>query len=235
MHSYIFLTGRLNGFVVRRVALASLAIATAALLAACDAGRDTSADLRAGSDALHAVGAGASDAPDPEQPSPSVAPPGESVVRVTVAGEGLRLVDSRTGSARPLDFGSPRAQVVQALTALEGETATGSVSPDCGEGLQESLEWRTGLITWFQSDEFVGWSLNERHSSQPAPLHRVTTMGGVGLGSTRAEMEEVYVTTIEDTSLGVEFSTGGFHGILDSRRRDAVVTNLWAGMTCIFR
>jgi hypothetical protein len=223
----------MNGFISRRVALASLTLAAAALLAACDAGWDAAGDLNAGSDTLHAVGT--SDAPDPGQPSSSVPADSESAVIVTVAGEGLRLVDSRTGSARPLDFGSPRAQVIQTLTALEGETATGSVSPDCGEGLQESLEWRTGLITWFQSDEFVGWSLNERNGSRPALLHRVTTMGGVGLGSTRAEMEEVYVTTIEDTSLGVEFSTGGFHGILESRRMDAEVTNLWAGMTCIFR
>ncbi len=233
MSSSIFLAGTLNGSIRHRVALASVTLAAAALLAACDAGWDASGDLNAGSDTMHAVGGG--DAPDPGQPSSFAPAGGESAVIVTVAGEGLRLVDSRTGSARPLDFGSPRAQVVQALTALEGETATGSVSPDCGEGLQESLEWRTGLITWFQSDEFVGWSLNERHPSRPAPRHRVTTMGGLGLGSTRAEMEEVYVTTIEDTSLGVEFSTGGFHGILDSRRRDAVVTNLWAGMTCIFR
>jgi hypothetical protein len=51
----------------------------------------------------------------------------------------------------------------------------------------------------------------------------------------RAEVEELYVTTIDDTSLGVEFSAGDLHGILSSRRMDAVVTNLWAGVTCIFR
>jgi hypothetical protein len=48
-------------------------------------------------------------------------------------------------------------------------------------------------------------------------------------------VEELYVTTIDDTSLGVEFSAGDLHGILSSRRMDAVVTNLWAGVTCIFR
>jgi hypothetical protein len=215
------------------VSLTWLALAAVALLAACNSGRDAPGDSIASPDTSEAVGAGGN--PGAGLPSPSLGSGGETGVIVTVAGEGLRLVDSRSGSARPLDFGSPRAQVVQALTTLEGETPTGAVSPDCGEGLQESLRWRTGLITWFQGDEFVGWSLNQRHPGQPAPRRRVTTMGGVGLGSTRAEMEEVYVTTIDDTSLGVEFSAGGFHGILESRRMDAVVTNLWAGMSCIFR
>jgi ribosomal protein L27 len=41
--------------------------------------------------------------------------------------------------------------------------------------------------------------------------------------------------TIEDSTLGIEFSAGDLSGLLSSREPDGEITNLWAGTTCIAR
>jgi hypothetical protein len=41
--------------------------------------------------------------------------------------------------------------------------------------------------------------------------------------------------TIEDSTLGIEFSAGGMSGLLSMRESSGEITNLWAGVTCIAR
>lgn len=58
---------------------------------------------------------------------------------------------------------------------------------------------------------------------------------GIALGSTRAELERSYATTIATTTIGVEFSAGGLQGVLASGAVQARITDLWAGTNCIAR
>jgi hypothetical protein len=63
----------------------------------------------------------------------------------------------------------------------------------------------------------------------------LTTVSGIGLGSTRAELEAAYDAEVAPSSLGIEFHAGGLAGLLDSSRPDARVVSLWAGLACVAR
>jgi hypothetical protein len=69
--------------------------------------------------------------------------------------------------------------------------------------------------------QFAGWYLGNPLGN----LKSVQTMAGIGLGSTRLEMESAYVIKVDKTSLGNEFSTSsGLYGILDGSGKNAKVT-----------
>jgi hypothetical protein len=105
------------------------------------------------------------------------------------------------------------------------------------------VTWANGLTLAFQEKgrrdgnagrewQFVGWSLNPGQAAGPAP----TTMAGVGLGSTRAEVESAYAIKVVQTSLGREFSTtSGLYGLLDGAGPQARVSAMWSGTSCVFR
>ena len=83
------------------------------------------------------------------------------------------------------------------------------------------------MTAYFQNDAFAGWAVN---AAGP------TTMSGVGIGSTRAEMEDVYAgVTVSETSLGQEFAAGQLYGILDGPGPQAKITAMWSGVSCNFR
>jgi hypothetical protein len=147
-------------------------------------------------------------------------------MRLALEGEGLRGFAVPSGSARPVPFGSPRAAVLDFLQAIYGSPPREQgENLDCGA---EFAGWKDGLTVWFAEDRFVGWSLQDRDGT-------LTTASGVGIGSVRSELEAAHVIEVVDSSLGVEFTSGGLAGLLDSARPDARVTNLWAGLTCIAR
>lgn len=87
--------------------------------------------------------------------------------------------------------------------------------------------WENGLTVWFANGRFAGWSL-DRGS-------RLTTVNGIGLGTTRAELHAAYNLEVVRSSLGEEFTIGGMAGLLESAAPDARVQHLWAGQTCIAR
>lgn len=145
---------------------------------------------------------------------------------LALEGEGLRVFSVPSGSARPVPFGTAQDETLALLTAVlrmgprdEGEQI------DCRA---EYATWENGLTTWFVRDGFVGWSVPNAGS----PL---TTASGVGVGSTRAELESAYVAEIRTSTLGVEFAAGGLAGLLESRQPSARITNLWAGQVCVAR
>ena len=73
----------------------------------------------------------------------------------------------------------------------------------------------------------MGWFLRD----DPA----ITTPAGVGIGSTREELEGAHQAEVMDSSLGVEFYSGGLAGLLNSSAPDGTIEALWSGMTCIAR
>jgi hypothetical protein len=151
-------------------------------------------------------------------------PPQAGQPSVALDGEGLRLVSG--GSARALPFGTPKAQTIAALTgALGGPATEQGTNEECPAGPVGYATWQGNLNVVFDEDRFVGWDSRGG----------LTTMNGIGVGSTRAELEAAFDPEIAQSSLGTEFSAAGMGGVLESPAPTARITSLWAGTTCIAR
>jgi hypothetical protein len=144
---------------------------------------------------------------------------------IALEGDGLRIFIIPSGSARPIPFGTPAADVIALLTKILGSPPREEGdSPECGGRF---ATWSAGLTTWFTRGAFAGWHVSDGS--------RLTTASGIGLGSTRADVESAYAVEVRRTSLGVEFTAGKLAGILESSQTDAHVLHLWAGVTCVAR
>lgn len=149
--------------------------------------------------------------------------------KLAVEGEGLRWFLPPDGSARPLAFGAPEADVLASLERVRGPAGKG-VNEDCGAGPVQYANWPDGLSLDFQDGVFAGWGLDPRASGALA------TANGVGPGSTRSALTEAFGSvSFQDTSLGTEFSAGGLFGLLDGTGPEAKVTHMWAGVSCVAR
>ncbi len=146
---------------------------------------------------------------------------------LAVEGEGLRLFNPQTGSARAIAFGTPRDDVLKML-AFRGTPDTGQ-NGECGAGPLDFANWADGFGLFFQENKFVGWNLNARGDIA------ITTASGIGPGSSRADLESAYAAKISETSLGTEFVAGEVFGILDGKGQAAKITNMWGGVSCNFR
>ena len=193
------------------IRLAALVAVPALMLAACG----DPAQEPASAPGETAVTPGA-DAP----PTASSAPASTRVVGLDP--EGLRLVDRQSGSTASLAFGQPAEQVLAVVGASRGAPAERGTNPECGAGPLDYASWDDGLTVWFQNGAFAGWATNRQGA---------TLMTGVGVGSSRADLEGAHAITVEETTLGTEFSFGGVSGLLENGR----VSNLWAGVSCNFR
>lgn len=226
-----------------RTILIALPLLAATLLAACQAEPEKRAavgddphqgiELPPGHPAIAIPGEGGAET----NASASAHPP-----VISLDGEGLRLVDPRSGSTRPLSFGVDESQLKLVAERLRGPAKAGRNS-ECGAGPLAYLTWDDGLTLYSLDGLFAGWALDERGAppSKPkAPAKgeapaRLTTISGVGIGSTRAQLLDVYDAKIEETSLGTEFNAAGLSGILDGKGEKARITNLWSGVNCVFR
>lgn len=169
----------------------------------------------------------AAPAPAPVAATPADTPAAAAKPVLAVEEEGLRLFDAASGSARPLAFGTPTEQVVTALEGIRGKAERGTLS-ECGAGALDFVNWKDGLSLLFQEGRFVGWALDERGGT-------VTTASSIRPGSTRWELEAAYKVKVEESTLGTEFYTGAISGLLDGKGADARITNMWAGVNCVFR
>lgn len=163
---------------------------------------------------------------------PQAAPAGQQAPDAAAAvlaldSEGLRAFTAG-GSSRALSFGMPQDAVLTAVSALlETGTPEVTTNPECGEGPMQFADYPNGLQLAFQDGRFAGWFLDEAG---------LTTVDGVGVGSDRAGLEAARVVErVPDSTLGVEFSSGGLGGFLSSEGPDARVESLHAGLTCFFR
>lgn len=149
-----------------------------------------------------------------------------AAAKLALDGEGLRIIAVPSGSTQLIAFGTAKPDALKALQAVEGAPSSEGENVDCGA---TNVIWPDGLAAWFARGKFVGWSVAKAGSN-------LSTMGGLRLGATRAEVENgATVAKIAPSSLGEEFTAGDIGGLLDSRRADAKVTNLWAGSVCIAR
>jgi hypothetical protein len=156
-----------------------------------------------------------------------------AAVKLALSGEGLDLVSER-GSVRHLMFGTPAPTVIDAITRTYGGIAPKrGRNEECGAGPLDMATWQDGLTVMAQHGRFVGWSV----SRGPADADRggPATMAGIGLGSTRRELEAAYTADIHTTTLGEEFAAGNVFGVLDASGPSARITVLWGGTSCNFR
>ncbi len=158
----------------------------------------------------------------------AIAPDGS--VLLALDGEGLRIVFAASGSTRLLEFGMDSAAAIRTVSVALGPPTTSGTSADCGAGPIDVATFADGLSINIQQGRFVGWSARGSSSAQS-----LTTMSGIGVGSTRAALDSVYAATVTTTSLGEEFEAGGIAGVLDGTAASARITNLWAGVNCIAR
>ena len=205
-------------------------IATAALLgllAACSAAEapnQTAQAEMAGSDADDIVvpQGNAGDAATSNQAQVATGP------AMSLSPDGLTLVSS-SGSARQVDFGIAQDEVMRAAEAVLGTPENQTLNPDCPSGPLDSVDFADGLTLFFEGATFVGWDVDD------AKPGRFMTMSGVGIGTTRQQMERSIAIKVEDTSLGHEFRSGALSGLLSAPGETGRVMRLWAGTACIFR
>ena len=166
----------------------------------------------------------------PTTPAPAVAD-NETAAKdspvLTVEADGLRLFNKLSGSARAIAFGTARSDVLSMLAYL-GKPETGT-NGECGAGALDYANWPGGPGLYFQNDKFAGWNLNERSKGA------ITTASGVGIGSSRTDLEAAYAADISETTLGTEFAAGELFGLLDGKGKAAKITNMWGGVSCNFR
>jgi hypothetical protein len=151
-------------------------------------------------------------------------------VALALSGEGLQVVEAETGSTKPFVFGTEIAPLENAVTQVLGTPEETAYNDECPGGPLTITQWPNGLALNADGDTFVGWSV--RPNTESASL---TTLAGIGIGSTLSDLEEAYQVEIFGSSLGVEFYAGQLAGLLDSDEPDGMITDMWAGTVCVFR
>lgn len=168
----------------------------------------------------------------PADPTP-LAIPTTGPVKLALSGEGLDFV-SEGGSVRHLVFDAPAAQVIDAVSRTQGGSAPKrGRNEECGAGPLDMTSWQDGLTVMSQDGRFVGWSV--MRAAADAGNGSLATMAGIGVGSTRRELEAAYAAEIRETTLGQEFSAGDVFGLLDGTGQSARISAMWAGASCNFR
>ena len=169
-------------------------------------------------------------------PAPTTAPVDAAInaaVKLALSGEGLDVVSER-GSVRHLVFGAPADTVIDAVSRTYGGIVPQrGRNEECGAGPLDMATWRDGLTVMAQDGRFVGWSVSRGAAN--ADSDGPATMAGIGLRSTRRELEAAYAADIRKTTLGQEFAAGNLFGVLDGSGPSARITALWGGTSCNFR
>lgn len=148
---------------------------------------------------------------------------------LAVEGAGIRFFNPATTAATRIPFGRPQSEVLAKLERVRGPAGMGT-NQDCGAGPVQYASWPDGLSLVFQRDRFVGWSLDGRAAGA------LSTAGSIGPGSTREALNGTYGNVeVRKTSLGAEFSAGGFFGLLDGPNATSKITDMWAGVNCVAR
>lgn len=184
---------------------------------------------------MDAPSAPAQSATPPVQADSASAVPAEPAAHIALDGEGLRLVDARTGSTRLLAFGTDSATALRALTTAWGPPAERTDQPDCAAEPPTSIRWNNGLSVLMQEGRFTGWNASAPRERGAMGGRAVQTMSGMGAGTSRREVEDVYAITVSASTLGTEFEAGGMHGVFSGETPDAEVEALWAGFACVYR
>ena len=149
---------------------------------------------------------------------------------VALADSGLQTVDVQTGSTLDILFEVDRDIAVSTVSTAFGDPTETVQSSECPAGPLEITTWPNGFSINTLDETFVGWSIRPNSGSE-----NLTTIAGVGIGTSLSNLQAVYDIEIFESSLGTEFNVGQMSGLLSSNQPDGEITNLWAGLNCIFR
>lgn len=160
------------------------------------------------------------------------APPEElAEIALALSGDGVLVVDSQSGKSKNIPFETDLATSQTAISAALGDPTETSENDECGAGPMSFVTWSNGFQISAMEDQFVGWSVREETTGD-----NLTTIDGVGLGSTLTDLEENYDVGVIESSLGAEFNaSNSLFGLLSANESDGVITNMWAGVVCNFR
>lgn len=149
----------------------------------------------------------------------------------------LQVINKNNGSTSELNFGKSIDDMITITNKiLQTEPTSIEINKECGAGALQMASYNNGLTLIFQQKNtiwsFEGWFLSaKKHNTK-----LITTMAGITIGSTRADLESAYVIKVQKTSLGYEFSTSsGLYGIFDGPESTSKIINLWSGLSCNFR
>ena len=201
------------------------------LLLAVAACEEPAADSESSSAPPPVVESTPAEAP-PTVDDPDAVPAAELTgMALALSGEGILVVDQQSGNTQTIPFETDLETSQTAVSAALGDPENTSENDECGAGPMSFVTWSNGFTINAMEDQFVGWSLNENTASG-----NLTTVAGVGLGSTLEELEENYDVGVIESSLGTEFNAANsLFGLLSANDPDGVITNLWAGVACNFR
>lgn len=178
----------------------------------------------------------ASAQPAAAPPTPAAAAASPPARRATATVQGVQLRDDGLhmvvyAGDSDLKFGTPIRAAIAAIDGMLGPGSQPETNNECGAGPMEFVKWPDGFTGVFQDGKFAGWSIDSG-----SPPKAYATDKAIGVGSTRAELLAAYpAVKIEQTSLGTEFTVGGYDGILAGAGPDARIETLWAGLSCVFR
>lgn len=163
---------------------------------------------------------------------------------LSLTSNALQLVNKQTGSTTEIKFGMPINELMDIVSnVLQTKHSSIGINTECGAGPLKMVNWNNGLGLVFKEKKiqagasktdwlFEGWYTTLSKASAVKP----TTIAGIGIGSTRAQMEEAYIIKVTKTSLGHEFATSsGLYGIFNGAGKDARIINMWSGTSCNFR
>jgi hypothetical protein len=173
----------------------------------------------------------AAPAPQPAVPPAAAAPAGEPddliVGNLRLSSDGLAAGMPGLHTSRSFRFGMSKAEIVAVVAQTRSWETKSEANGECGAGPMEFVRFGT-LTLNIQNGLFVGWSLDGPRAAEP-----IEEEYGLGIGAGRADLNPMDGDVrIETTTLGVEFDSGGIHGLLSSNAPDATVTHLWAGTNC---
>jgi hypothetical protein len=153
---------------------------------------------------------------------PAAAPPPGPV---TVGSDGISLAAHKAQPRATIRFGASRTRTLAALRFLG--TAKAGSSTDCDGGPLSWAAYARGITVYFEDGRFAGWWVDDKAVG-------IATARGIRPGSTRAQLAKAHKVEIFESSLGHEFSAGGFYGLLDDRKPPRVAS-LYAGRVCTAR
>lgn len=152
-------------------------------------------------------------------------------VALALSGEGILIVDQQSGKTRTIPFDTDLETAQTAISASLGEPTETAENSECGAGPMRFVVWSNGFTVNGLQDQFVGWTVRQGTASED-----LTTVDGVGLGSTLADLEENYDVGVIESSLGTEFNVANsLFGLLSANEPTGMVTHLWSGIACNFR
>ena len=199
-------------------------LAVAVLAGACGGNGDDddrASTAEATTTTADAAGATTDDAASPARPTTTTEAAADAIAVVLGAG---RL----TVGGNALVFDAPAFQVSSYLERALGDPVRED-DQDCGPGRLHLISW-PGLDVYLLDDRLVGWGVGDDQRK---------TDTGIGLGSSRAELQAAYPSvTFPESTLGEEFfvpptgqDTAGLSGVLEADEVEA----LWSGATCVAR